>query len=118
MNKFTVTKDIIATLPKGRKERALALLTKLIFLDNQLEKLQKEIKKKGLIEEYQNGANQKGFKKSSEATVYAEFFKQYNAGVKQLESMIGNNEIQAGNSLMEFVRRGKDLSTYEDDQDE
>ena len=49
-----------------------------------LEDLQLEILEHGVSSEYQNGANQKGFKKSPAYDAYCTTYKQYLATIKQL----------------------------------
>ena len=98
MAKFDKVKTAIDGLPESRKEIALNLLGKIKFMDLEIMKLQKILKKKGWTEEYQNGENQKGLKKSSEADVYNTLIKNYLSAVKQLTEMLPVSE-ESGESL-------------------
>ena len=80
-------RDLIDTLPEAKKSIATGLLDKAVFMDSELLKLQKILKTKGWVEEYQNGANQSGLKKSSEADVYNAMIKNYNATLKQISDL-------------------------------
>lgn len=53
-----------------------------------LEDLQEAINEKGYIEEYQNGANQKGVKKCSEVEIYNTMVKNYSSVTKQLTDLV------------------------------
>lgn len=53
-----------------------------------LEDLQEAINKKGYVEEYQNGANQKGIKKCSEVDIYNTMAKIYSSVIKQLTDLL------------------------------
>ena len=46
------------------------------------------IAEKGYTEEYQNGANQKGVKKSAEIEIYNTMIKNYMAVIKQLTELL------------------------------
>ena len=86
--RFCKTSAEIKELPAGKRERAQRLLEKAIFMEAQLQELQEILKAKGWTEEYQNGENQRGVKKSSEADVYNTLMKNFLSTVKQLDEMI------------------------------
>lgn len=85
---FKQTKKNIERLTGSKRERALALMDKVLFMEDELGKLQEILQKKGWTEEYQNGANQYGIKKSSEADVYNALIKNYTSALKQLEELL------------------------------
>lgn len=85
---FAKTKKQIEALPPELKERATKLLSKVIFMDQELEKLQSIIKEKGWAEEYRNGANQYGIKKSTEGDCYNTVIKNYISALKNLNDML------------------------------
>lgn len=58
------------------------------FMAASLYELRKIINEKGYIEEYQNGANQKGIKKCSEVEIYNTMIKNYSAIIKQLTDLL------------------------------
>lgn len=88
MRLFTKTKKKIKTLAPDKQERANKLLEKIIFMDAQLSELQEVIEEKGWTEEYQNGANQFGIKKSTEGDVYNTLIKNYTTAMKNLNDML------------------------------
>lgn len=92
IDKFTKTSKLIEELPDGKRERAAKLLSKLIFMNEQLEKLQAIITEKGWVESYQNGANQFGLKKSSEGEVYNNLMKIFNTTMRCLNDMLPDSE--------------------------
>lgn len=85
---FKRTKKIIETLPAGTRERAAKLVTKLEFMNNELQKLEAIISEKGWVEEYCNGANQFGLKKCSEGEVYNSLIKNFTSSLKALNDML------------------------------
>jgi hypothetical protein len=98
---FTKTKNDIRQLTGSKRERAEKLVNKLDFMETQLRNLQKEIKGKGWVEEYQNGANQSGLKKSSAGEVYNTLIKNYTNALKQLEQLLGG--ISGEDELEQFL---------------
>lgn len=70
---------------------ANSLLDKVIFLESQLEQLQKDIEAEGWTEIYQNGANQHGVKKSAKSDVYASCMKLYLQAIKQINELINSD---------------------------
>lgn len=70
-----------------------------------LDDLQDAINIKGVIEEYQNGATQTGYKKSVEVEVYNTMIKNYHAIMKQLIELLPTKEdgYVAGESIKAFL---------------
>ena len=69
-----------------------------------LQDLQQEINKKGVTETYQNGANQKGIKKSSAVEVYNTMIKNHVQVMKQLTEFLPKSEPkQVEDALENFV---------------
>ena len=66
-------------------------LERAAFLSVTLQRLEVEIIKNGLIESYQNGANQSGRKKSSESGLYIDFQKLFLSTMKELRSALGDS---------------------------
>lgn len=99
---FKAVKAEIATLPESKQEIANSVLDKAMFMAAELEKLQEAIKKKGWVEEYQNGANQKGFKKSTEGDAYNTLMKNYNTTIKQLNDILPAKS-ESGDALLDFL---------------
>ena len=104
LKSFTETSHEISLLSGGKRERAERLFEKAAFMDAQMIKLQKILAKKGWTEDYQNGANQKGLKKSSEADVYLALSKNYMAIMKQLNDMFSSSPITStSDPLDEYI---------------
>lgn len=99
-------RELIDTLPEAKKSIATGLLDKAVFMDSELLKLQKILKEKGWVEEYQNGANQSGLKKSSEADVYNAMIKNYNATLKQIADLFPENlDSEVKDPLLAYIRQ-------------
>lgn len=99
-------RDLIDTLPEAKKSIATGLLDKAVFMDSELLKLQKILKSKGWVEEYQNGANQSGMKKSSEADVYNAMIKNYNATLKQISDLFPEDSgSETKDPLLAYIRK-------------
>ena len=78
MSGFAKTKKAVASMPDGaRKELLTNLVRKAEFIHEELLKLQDYLEKNGWTEEYQNGQNQFGKKKSSEGDTYNQLIKNY-----------------------------------------
>lgn len=103
MSKFKQTKADIEALPEsGRKEQLTQLLGKAEFMDGQLVKLQKELKKKGWVEKYQNGASQYGLKKSTEGDVYNTLTKNFISVVSKICDLLPETA-EENDELKEFI---------------
>jgi len=85
---FARTRENVEKLPEAERERADSLLNNLIFQHQQLKKLQAKIRRNGWSEEYQNGANQTGRKKTAEGDAYNSLIKSYTVTMKQLNEML------------------------------
>lgn len=105
MKEFSKIKEAISGLPDSKKEAAEKLLSKAIFMDAELEKLQTILLEKGWVEQYKNGENQFGLKKSSEGEVYNTLIKSYNSTMKQIIDMISStSEAIIANEFKAFCR--------------
>lgn len=69
-----------------------SLIDEAAFMAASLYELREIINKKGYTEEYQNGANQKGIKKSSEVEIYNALIKNYQNTIKQLTDLLPKEE--------------------------
>ena len=104
--KLKPIRELIEKLPDAKKSIANGLLDKAVFMDGELFKLQKVLKEKGWVEEYQNGANQSGLKKSSEADVYNAMIKNYNATLKQIADLFPENlDAEVKDPLLAYIRQ-------------
>ena len=74
---------------QGNKLRlVLKLISRAAFMSAALTDLENYLAKHGYTEEYQNGANQSGKKKSSEVEVYNTMVKNYSSIIKQLTDLL------------------------------
>lgn len=69
------------------------LIYQTAFMKLQLERLAKDIDENGVTEEYCNGANQFGIKKSASADVYGTMIKSYMTAQKQINDLIPKTDI-------------------------
>lgn len=104
MKKFKAIEEKIRELPESKMVLGLSLLSKIEFMDEELDKLQKRLKKDGWVEEYQNGANQKGVKKSSYGDAYNTMIKNYNTTVKALNDILPDESGEV-DELLDFISR-------------
>ena len=95
-----IFKDIEPT----KKKVVEKLITNAAFMAVELDKLQEIIAENGCTEEYQNGANQSGKKKSSEVEVYNTMIKNYTAVIRQLLELLPETS-KSSDELMEFLTK-------------
>ena len=79
---------VFKELDENKKKIVTPLIQKAAFMHVELEELQKTIEVEGCVDEYQNGANQWGKKKSAEVDVYNTMIKDYTAIIKTLADMV------------------------------
>ena len=85
MSGFAKTKKLVGAMQDGaQKELLTNLIRKAEFIHGELLKLQDIILEKGWVEEYQNGQNQHGVKKSSEGDTYNQLIKNYTSLMRQI----------------------------------
>lgn len=77
-------KALFRETDKATKTKVSFLIDKVAFMSVSLEELQSIINCKGYTEEYQNGANQSGIKKSAAIDIYNSLIRNYVTAVKQL----------------------------------
>lgn len=103
-------KKIFANLPQDAAAVAEKLIENAAFMAVSLRELQEIINDKGYTEEYQNGENQYGVKKSSEVDVYNTMIKNFNTTMKQLIDLLPDTPSgsSGGNAALDYItRRGK-----------
>ena len=86
--------------PKERQSLCLQLVLNAVFMEEQLTKLQAEIRENGVVSEYKNGENQWGTRKSPEVDVYNSMIKNYTSVIKQINDILpdappGDDELTA-----------------------
>lgn len=85
-------RELYAKVEGGRLRLVLKLIARAAFMAVTLGELEAHIAQHGCTEEYQNGANQKGKKKSSEVDVYNVMVKNYAAVIRQLTELLPKEE--------------------------
>ena len=98
--------ELFVRLPGNKYALVLPLLENAAFMKVELEDLRAAISANGSTETYQNGANQYGIKKSSEGDVYNTLIKNYTTVIAKLNDILKEEGQQAGDELMEFLKRG------------
>ena len=83
---------IYTRLNAKTKKSVETLMHEAAFMAASLYELRELINKKGYTENYQNGANQKGVKKTSEIEIYNTMIKNYSAVIKQLTDLLPKDE--------------------------
>ena len=86
-----------------QKAVASSLIQNAAFMKVTLEDLQEIINSEGLIEEYQNGSNQKGVKQSAALQGYNALVKNYTAVLKTLGNMIIQSGEEKGATLGDLM---------------
>jgi len=94
---------IFKDLPQDIKKTADKLINNAAFMAVTLEDLAEFIAINGCTEEYQNGANQSGKKKSSEVDVYNTMIKNYKAVMDSLIGLLPKAEVKQDDGFEDFV---------------
>ena len=93
-------------MPDGsRKELLTNLVRKAEFISGELVKLEAVLKGKGWVEEYQNGQNQHGLKKSSEGDVYNQLIKNFATLMQKILDCLPDESAQNKDELELFLMR-------------
>ena len=79
---------IFAKVELKTKKSVHSLIENAAFMTITLEDLQQQINKNGVVDKYQNGANQFGTKKSAEVEIYNTMIKNHLAIMKQLTDLL------------------------------
>lgn len=85
---FQRIKSYFEELPENKKEVVVPLLQNAAFMKVTLEELQELINRDGVVDEYQNGANQHGTKQSATLQSYNQLVKNYAMVIKSLCSQL------------------------------
>jgi hypothetical protein len=106
---FKRLSEFFNSLAEDKKVVLLNLFNEAAFMGVTLEETRKLIARDGVIEEYQNGANQKGIKKSAAVEVYDKMMNTYSKIIKQICDSLpeGNNSGQSAEEIMQFMIKGK-----------
>ncbi len=97
---------IFANVDEDKKKTVEKLIENAAFQAVILEEMALIVKRDGFVEEYQNGANQKGFKKSAAVESYDKSINTYSKIIKQLTELLPNNDANIpGAAIMDFINR-------------
>ena len=99
---------IFKTLSTGTKNSITNLINEAAFMSVSLAELRAIINKKGYIEEYQNGENQKGIKKAAEVDIYNSLIKHYMAIMKQLLDLLPKTEVTVAENIIAKFGSGRE----------
>lgn len=95
--------DTYNAAAKEKQSLCLQLITNAVFMEEQLTKLQAEIREKGVVSEYKNGENQYGTRKSPEVDVYNAMIKNYTSVIKQINDLLPDAP-PADDELTKFLK--------------
>lgn len=97
--------SIFSNLQEDTRKTVLPMIEKVAFMSVTLDDLQDDININGVTEQYQNGANQFGVKKSAAIDVYNTMIKNYTSLMKQLTDFLPKDESpnKAGDDLKRFI---------------
>lgn len=87
---------IFANIDEKKKKTVQSLISSAAFMAVSIKELEGIINIKGYVEEYQNGANQKGYKESSEVKIYNTMVKNHMNCIKQLIDLLPKNNSMTG----------------------
>lgn len=94
---------IFENLEENKRKVAQPLIDTVAFMASELPELEEQIKECGWTEEYTNGKNQGGMKKSAAADAYISLTKNFSSITKQLLELVPE---QKGNGkLDEFLKQ-------------
>lgn len=91
--------DIIPLLTEDQLKVAGGMIEDAIFMEAQLKKLRKTVKKEGVSENYQYGSKQ-----TAAITSYLQIQKQYGAIIRYLTDLIPKETVRNDDALLEFIR--------------
>lgn len=97
--------SIVKQMDEPRKFLTEGLIDNAAFMIHQLSLLQASIREHGVVDEYQNGANQSGCKQSVEMSTYLQLQKSYSVTIRTLEGMLPKGvKEQSEDEMLEFLR--------------
>ncbi|MCR4928987.1 MAG: hypothetical protein K5988_03215 [Lachnospiraceae bacterium] len=94
---------IFQKLPENRKRFAEGLTANASFMICELQKLQEDIIANGIVEKYQNGANQYGNKESVSFSAFCKLQKNYVSTMNALSKLLPKAE-EEENELITWLR--------------
>lgn len=95
--------DIFKNLSDDKKKLAKSIIDNVAFMTVTLEDLQVAINEKGVVETYQNGANQFGVKESSEVKIYNTMIKNHTTSINKLVELLKNENVAIDDGFEDFM---------------
>lgn len=100
--------EIFENIDEDKKRTVEKLIENAAFQSVLLEEMILVIKRDGFVEEYQNGENQKGYKKSATSEMYDKTLNTYSKIIKQLCDLLPEGEKNMpGAEILSFINKGK-----------
>ena len=93
---------LFKSAPKNKVALARKLISRAAFLAVALDDIEKDISENGYEQEYQNGENQRGMKKSAAAELHVTYSKNLFAVMKQLNEMLDVSTAAGGDAFENF----------------
>lgn len=107
-------KAAFKNIPPDKKKCIEKLFDKAAFMAITLEDLQNIIKRDGYTNEYQNGQNQFGTKKSPEIEIYNTMVKNYSTVMRDLVTLLPNKEKDIeDDEVLSFIKNQPSISKGE-----
>ena len=106
INKSTDFDDLLSKIPEDKKIIGEKLIRELIFLDETMTELKKQIKEYGTIEHFEQG-KQNFLRESPALKSYNTTVQRYSMIFRQLTDMIGKTqEAEKINPVYDFIKEG------------
>ena len=103
-NEIAKIRRIFKDIPEDKKKLANRLIENAGFMAILLSDLQEDIKINGYKEEYKNGENQYGYKRSIAADLYQVTIKNYSNTIRQLNDLLPKDtNIEDDDGFMAFI---------------
>lgn len=103
-NEIAKIRRIFKDIPEDKKKLANRLIENAGFMAILLSDLQEDIKINGYKEEYKNGENQYGYKRSIAADLYQVTIKNYSNTIRQLNDLLPKDtNIEDDDGFMDFI---------------
>lgn len=97
---------IFSLADEDRLKIVTPLINQVANMEEQLEKLQADLKETGFVETYQNGENQSGTKESTVSRAYSSLFKNYVNAIRTLLQCLPESAPQeAEDALTAFIKK-------------
>ena len=93
---------LLGEAPQNKRELARKIVSRAAFYSIMLDRLEKDILTEGYDEEYRNGLNQLGRKKSPAAELHVTYTKNLLSAIKQINDLMGWRVLESGDAFDKF----------------